>query len=183
MVRVGSFRPWVTNRPNRFSVQKLVAFSGSTSAAQARAECGGEITDVGDRVDAAEMRVERSEADPVERGGVEISGIIIGDLALVGAGRGIGAAGAGDDLGIAAVDDLTDHLEGAEAGPVGRDLRRRAPGAVGVDDRNRRPGRCCGRPRQDRRRARGPLWAQEPCWSRRLRPRRGAGRRQGRCGA
>src|SRR5205085_3178781 len=73
------------------------------------------------------------EAGPVELGGVEIGGVIVRDLALVGAGARIGAAGALDDLGIAAVHDLADDLEGAEAGPVRRDLRRRAPGAIGVE--------------------------------------------------
>src|SRR5207237_9127396 len=42
-------------------------------------------------------------------------------------------AGALNNLGIAAVDHLADHLEGAEAGPVRRDLGRRAPGAIGVE--------------------------------------------------
>ena len=109
-----SRRPWVTNRPNRFSVKKLVALSGSTSARSVRAERGGEIAAVLDRVDPGEDRLQRRGAARVDPGLVEPGGIIIGDAALVGAGAGLARRGAGDDLAVAAVDHVGEVDERAD---------------------------------------------------------------------
>ena len=68
----------------------------------------------------------------LDRRAVQIGGIIIGDAAPVRAGRGIAPRGARDDVDVALLDEQGGGQEGADPGPVGRDLRPRPPAAIGV---------------------------------------------------
>ena len=95
------------------------------------AERGRKIAPVGDRLDALEMRLERRDAAPLDRRAVQPGGIIIGDPALVRAGRGIALRRARDDVDVALLDEQAGGDEAADPRTIGRDLRPRPPGAVG----------------------------------------------------
>ena len=160
MLRFGSCRPWATKTPNRFSVPKLVAFSGSTSARMLAPSAAESSRRSGDGVDPGEHGLQRRGAARVDRGAVEIGGVIIGDPALVAAGGGIVAAGAGDDLDVAPLDQQGGGEEGADRGAVGRDLGVRCASRHWHNDRSRRRARrpCrCRRRRRRRRRLGGGL--------------------------
>ena len=87
---------------------------------------------VGDRGDAVQLRLQRRKAARFDAGLVHPRGVIVGDLAGVTAGGGIGLVQALHQVGEALL-GLLEHVEtGAQAGAVGRDLGGLLPRAVGV---------------------------------------------------
>src|SRR6185437_350912 len=85
-----------------------------------------------DRLDRIELRLDGREARLVDRGGVHVGRVVIGDLARVAAGGRIAGARVPDQVGVVLFGDLEDVLERAGAGTVGGNLRGLQPIAIRV---------------------------------------------------
>ena len=105
---------------------------GVDVGAEGFAEGSGELARVVDGGDGGEVRLEGGEAVRFDGGLVHVGGVEVGDLALLGAGGGVGFGGFFDDGGDALVDDVGEGGEAGDAGAVGGDLGAGDVGAVGV---------------------------------------------------
>jgi hypothetical protein len=93
------------------------------------AERAGERGLVGDGVDGLEVGVDGRQALRLDRAIVHVGGVVVGDLARVGAGGRVVLADVLDDLGVALLGELEHGEEGAGGGAVARDsvLLRQPP--------------------------------------------------------